>query len=489
MTVEEAYDELGLISTAKMSDVYQAYKSRGREKTASPDPDDPEVVETFRRAEVAYQLLKAHHNGVRSSSLKSAEGAAPGNADRSAHSADDDKSAVATVRGHMNAHGIVVLADGFLENVHHIKRPTTASEFKEYLTQTDVSPTSMVDDILLEDAAGLSRTMVATAVRKVISEDTKARSNVIFTPLLTKVAPDDQALAMTQLLELTTQIFKGPPRLMAYGLLQFVWQVHRKTLGYPVQHHLMPVIWSAAQGTGKSTFVRHLCGPLKELFSPPITMEDYIDSRFSSALDYAVLFVDEIPALTPLQVDALKCIITGEELLRRQLGTSKKVRVRQKSTTIGTANGAVEQYFPDPSGHRRFLSMELADGRKDEGIWSAIERFDYERLWRMVGATDQAPILEVLDALRQFQAGNAPMSPLLTWLIDLDFGSRALKGIRKSDGYRANDLRELFNEAMGVDWSRQRFSNEMENFFSHDLTPFGGKRVVNGNSYYRLKRQ
>lgn len=491
MTLQEAFDELGLDRGASLEEVEIAYRRRAMDTHPDTNRDDPDASKKFQRVKAAKELLKDYLRVVQDSDrARGNDRGHQSRSDRNSHSRGEDAQGSDTVnfvRDYLDENGIVVLADGFLDKINHIRRPRSPAEFHAYLLQLEVSPHNLVDELMLLRDKGMSRSLLAAAVRKVIAADAKARTSVVFTPLLRKLGPTGKALTLDKLCELTSLIFKGPPRLMAYGLQQFVWQVHCKMMGRPVQNHLMPVVWSAAQGTGKSTFVRKLCEPLQELFSPPITMADYIDSRFSDALDYAVLFVDEIPALTPKQVDALKQITTSEDLLRRQPVTSKKVRVRQKSTAIGTANGPVEQYFPDPSGHRRFLSMELVDGRHDERIWAAIDHFDYQRLWRMYDATDTAPILDVLDEMRQYQASKAPLDPLLSWLIDLDPNAPNMKAICKGDGYRSDDLRKNFNGAMRVAFSRQRFSDEMERYFSHDLTPFGSKRTVNGYAYFRLK--
>jgi hypothetical protein len=495
MTPKEALHELGLESRATLDDVRSAYRRRARETHPDMNRGDPAAARKFQRVQAAYERLKQHFDGASMAEERTRSSREDRHHDdhHRRHARDDEEKPkadpVELVRGFMTSRGIVVLADGFLENTRHIKRPATPQEFRDYLLQPDVTVQSLVDDMMLDTVlhSSTARSTLATAVRKVIAADAKARTSIVFKPLLRTLGTMGHELMLEQLSELAALIFKGPSRLIAIGLLQFVWQVHRKMFGYEVNHHVMPVIWSAAQGTGKSTFVRHFCAPLKELFSPPITMEDFIDTRFTSALDYATLFVDEIPPLTPLQVDALKGLITSEEVLRRQLGTSKKLRVRQRSSAIGTANGPVERYFPDPSGHRRFLSIEMVDGRQHPEVWDAIKGFDFERVWRMYKATDIAPILPVVDELRAYQAGNAPLSPLLKWLVDVDLDAKEMKKIRRSDGYRADDLRKHFNDTMSEDWSRPRFSGEMARYFAHPLAPFGGKHVVTGITYYRLK--
>lgn len=481
MSPKEAFEALGLDERATLEDVKAAFRRRARETHPDTNPNDPDAAEKFRKVKEAFDWLKRHFAAGFSS------GADP---DKDfTDSAPDDP--VSLVRGYMTRIGIVVLGDGFLENVHYIKRPKTQAEFHQYLGQEEVSFQSLLDDMTLDAslrAANLKRSELATAFRKIIREDSAARKHTVFKPLINTLGPKGRELMHAALTELVAQIFEGPVDLIVAGLLHFVWQVHRKTLGLDVSDHMVPVVWSAAQGTGKSTFVYQLCAPLKELFSPPVAMEDFIDTRFSGALDYAVIFLDEIPSLTPRQVDGLKHIVSNGEVLRRQSHASKKLRVRQRTTGIGTANGPIERYFPDPSGHRRFLSIEMVDGRSRPEVWAAIARFDFKRLWRMVVPEDPSPIEPFIDELRAYQAKNAPQSPLLTWLLGLDVRSDEMLRTFKHEGFAADALRNLFNVSTNLEWTRAQFSAGMDQFFGLPKTPFAGKRVVKGNTYYRPKR-
>jgi hypothetical protein len=488
MSPKQAFEALGLGEGATLVDVKAAYRRRGRETHPDTNPNDPDATEKFQRVQEAYDRLKQHFAGTTTSNSSAGGGGADPDED---FTDPDPVDPVSLVRGYLIRVGIVVLGDGFLENVHHIKHPQTRAEFHQYLRQQEISFQSLLDDMTLNPelrAAKVKRLQLGTALRKIISEDAAARKHTIFAPLIKTLGPKGRELMHVAVADLVATIFEGPADLITAGLLHFVWQVQRKAVGLDVSNHLVPVVWSAAQGTGKSTFVRHFCAPLKELFSPPVAIEDFIDTRFSSALAYAVIFLDEIPPLTPLQVDALKLTVSSEEVLRRQLGTSKKMRVRQRTTGIGTANGPIERYFPDPSGHRRFLSIEMVDGRNRPEIWAATTQFDFQRLWRMIDAKEPSPIVPFLEKLRAYQAKNAPQSPLLIWLLNLDVGSEEMVKFCKRDGFAADPLRLHFNACTNLDWTRARFSAEMDKFFVHPETPFAGKRVVKGNTYYRLNR-
>lgn len=463
MTPKEAFDELGVDETATLDEVKAAYRRRGKETHPDVHRDDPDAAEKFRRVNDAYETLKGQ---LEASDILSA------------------------VRSCMNKAGIIVLADGTLENVNDIKRPETPAQYQRYLLQSEVTTQSFVDDMSLDEQireAGHTRTQLSTAVRNIVRSDSKQRTRDIYAPLLVTLGQRGRDAMYADISNLAAKMFKGPNELIVFGLLHLIWQVHRKLLGLEVSNHLMPVVWSTEQGTGKSTFVRRFCSPLKELFSPPVAMRDFLDTRFSSSLSYAVVFIDELHLLSRVEVDALKLTASSEELLRRQLGTSKQQRIRQRSTAFGTANGPAEQYLPDPSGHRRFLSIEMADLRNSPAVWDEINRFDYARLWRMVSPADPGPIVPYLTELRAYQAANAPRSPLLAWLLDLDLKSDDVAAITKYHGCAADALRIQFNTTLNLEWTREQFAREMETYFDHPLTPFRGKHKVKGNAYYQLK--
>lgn len=491
MSPEEAFAELELEPGASLDEVRKAYRRRSKATHPDTNANDPKAAEKFIRVNAAYHRLEQHiaYEQMRRATGRTSDGDA-GKTGSDAGADDVPRDTTFLVRDFMEQTGVIVLADGFLHNLNHIKRPEDPTQFRQKLLQLEVSLQSVIDDIMLDptrrsEAGGKAN--LTNAVKKVISVDAKRRTSVIFAPLTRKLGPRGSELMLEQITNLVSMIFKGPATLIALGLVHFIWQVHSKMMGHEVHHHLMPVVWSFEQGTGKSTFVRRFCSPLEELFSPPITFDDWTDTRFSEALDYAVLFVDEIPLLNSRRVDAGKQVITAEELLRRQVGSPKKQRVRQRSSAIGTANRPPEQSFDDPSGHRRFLSIEMRDLRNDAEAWEAIRTFDYERLWRVTGCLDSAPILPVLDELRAYQARNAPKSPLFEWLLRLDFNTPELKGIKKFNGFKARDLRELFTADMGLAWTVRRFSDEMGRYFEHPLTPFGGKSDIQGNTWYSLK--
>lgn len=467
MTPKQAFNELGLDETATLKDVKAAYRRRGKETHPDLHRDDPDAAAKFRRVDEAYKLLAEH--------LKEQLGA---------------PDILTVVRDHMKNAGIIVLADGTLENVNHIKRPEAPAQYQRYLLQSEVTTSSLLDDLSLDEQvrdAGHTRTELAATVRKIVSVDAKQRARDVYAPLLVTLGQRGRDAMYADFSNLAAQMFKGPIELFVFGLLHLIWQVHRKMVGLEVSNHLIPVVWSTEQGTGKSTFVRRFCSPLKELFSPPVALRDYLDPRFSASLYYAVAFVDEIHLMTRVEVDALKLTASSEELLRRQLGTSKQQRIRQRSTAFGTANGPAERYLPDPSGHRRFLSIEMADLRQAPAVWDEINRFDFSRLWRMVSPADPSPIVPYLTELRGHQAANAPRSPLLAWLLDLDLDSDEIAAITKYHGCAADPLRFQFNAALNLEWTREQFSREMETYFAHPLTPFRGKHKVKGNAYYQLK--
>ena len=89
----------------------------------------------------------------------------------------------------------------------------------------------------------------------------------------------------------------------------FIWQVKRKLLGLPVEHHMMPILYGRTGG-GKSVAVHKLLEPVKEV-TLCRDMSVFSDSfgRRQFARNF-VMFFDEMEKCCGVDVNALKNIIT-----------------------------------------------------------------------------------------------------------------------------------------------------------------------------------
>lgn len=496
MSPEEACSILGIPEGSTPDQVEAAFKRRAKQTHPDHDRQNPDAARNFQRIKEARDRLRRHLSAASGSTSQSGaekddrEDAGAGADTSSGHDADEPADRVSLIRRYLIRHGLEVTADGRLEKTSNIKRAETREQFRQVLLQREPTFVTLLDQIALDPElreAGLRRPDAAAALREIVAADSRQRSAAILLPLMTTLGPHGRQLMLADLINLVAATFKDPPHLVVAVLLHFIWQVFQKALSREVTNPMMPVLWSAEQGTGKSTFVRHFCAPIRELLSPPIAAEDFIDPRFSAALDYPVPFLDEIPLFNPRAVDALKLILASEWVLRALPMTRRKARIRQLAVPIGTANRPPERSFYDPSGNRRFASIEQFDLRNQPEIWKSIEQFNFSRVWRMVDPLGPSPLVVHLDEVRAHQAKHAVKSPMLIWLLGLEVGSEEMEKFHQFDGYGSDPLRAHFNAQMGLDWNRDVFSKEMERHYDNPLTPFKGKRDIRGRTYYRLK--
>jgi hypothetical protein len=197
--------------------------------------------------------------------------------------------------------------------------------------------------------------------------------------------------------------------------------------------------------------------------------------------------------ITARDVPILKSIITGDDLVRRQLGASSEIKVRQASTPIGTSNSPIDTLVPDDTGHRRFVMLPFQNGQVakggDEKIWKVVSSLNYELLWRSVDAFEASPLIAHIVALTQFQGASHKPAGLLKWLLELDLDSPSVRRISLKQGVRAQPLHELYAAQTGHTLTKQAFASEMLRHMQHPDVPFADKTKVGHAStlVYRYK--
>ncbi len=344
-------------------------------------------------------------------------------------------------------------------------------------------------DMVCAKGFAFSGADVKRGLRRVVLEDQRGRENLVMRPLL--YGPLDaveQARAEPMWVRLVEATLHIDPALGVAVLQHFIWQVKRKQLGLPVCHHLMPVIVSPEQGSGKTTFVIRFLGPLEELASAPVLLSDLADPRSGEILRSPVLFVDDVERLDPRQNAALKSLVTATAVSRRQLGTSKADKRRQRATLIGTANEPVNVLICDPTGHRRFVELPFRNGAVAKGgdaaVWRVVDETDFMLLWRSVDAFEPSPILPNLAGLAAAQAASAPPDRLRECLSRLDLRSAGVRNISVRGGVRADDLRLLLCALLGEEITASRFSARMAELVADPTVPFAPKiRLSQGFVY------
>jgi hypothetical protein len=408
-------------------------------------------------------------------------------------SESDSYTVLEYVRGYLDRRGIEVAFDGTLSLAGAPLRSDTPETAGNYLDAEILIASDLVDDIVLDrDREGLKPQagLVKAALRKELNRRRKNRRKIVLLPLLRKV---EDANAAEPEWSRIGQLFDMPITLACDSIRHFIWQVKSKSLGRPVVHHLMPVIFSPEQGSGKTTFARALLRPLRELASADALISDFADHRSGDIYGFPVVVVDDLEQLSKEAVPVLKTLITSERIARRRLHTSQSVSMRQRATLIGTANRPVHELIDDDTGHRRFVMMPFRNGNVakggEPGIWEIVSSVDYELLWRSVDAYAPSPILRSLTDLHEYQNRDRPMPKLLEWLSDLDPESEKIKRISVQGGARADKLRDLYVMETGDVLSKQKFSDAMLLHMRDIRTPFFEKHKKEIGALYRIRRQ
>lgn len=363
---------------------------------------------------------------------------------------------------------------------------------QKYLSVAERSHREVFDDILgIVHTRGYEHkaSELAPALRRYCRRKEHERFNTVMTPLLMPEAQIDQLRCEAEWEKLGT-LFDAPAHLSVHIFKHFIWLVKQKATGRTGKDHLMPILFSSVQGSGKTTFVRKFLGPLRELASADTLLSDFADRRSGTIYRYPVVVIDDMEQLPKAAVPALKSLITAERINRRQIMTSQNSTVRQRATLIGTANAPVQELIDDHSGYRRFVTLPFRNGDEDKGgdraIWHTVSSLDYELLWLSVETFKPSPIITVRQELLAFQNSARPISALLRWLRELDLGCREVRAITTRWGVRADGLHELYLQT-GVSISRQKFAEEMLWHFSDPSTPFGAKRKVEIGAVYCVK--
>lgn len=492
MTFKEACRVLGVPLGATLTQIKDAYRKKA--KRYHPDCNkDPEAVTAFQRLNKAYRTAvdrPATQIPCRDFLQSGQDGGQDRGGPEASASADD---AVVVVRMVMVRNDLFVLSDGSFRVGLEPHRAYGPSDEKAWLARpTDWTVQRLLDAVMDEvrgEGLGIPATVVSRTIRRVIRQDRRLRENFVLRPLLyDHLDASEQARAAAMWARLVSTTLDLDAAFGVAVLQHFIWQVKRKQLGRSVCHHLMLVIVSPVQGSGKTTFVVRLLGPLEELASAPVLLSDLADPRSGEILSFPVVFVDDVERLDPRQNAALKSLVTAPAVSRRQLGTSKANKLTQRATLIGTANEPVGVLISDPTGHRRFVELPFKNGAVAKGgnpnVWRVVDEADYGLLWRSVDAFDSSPILPHLTALAAAQAASAPVDRLRECLVGLDLRSEAIQNISVRGGVGAKDLRLLVCGLLGEEINDSAFSARMTVLVQDPAVPFRPKvRTAKGNIY------
>ena len=375
MTRDEAYKVLGLTPGASPEEIKAAYRDRA--KSCHPDVNNEASAEDrFLQVKAAYDTLLGHCLVARGM---------PEGGDGEAPTADPDDGAgegvrpdpIAFVRAFMGEYGLEILFDGSIQFKNAPRMASRRSDVAAWLTRPELNSIWLIDNIMLEvrlSGIALTQADITRAVRQISREDQKNRLKLVTEPLLTaKLDALERAQAEQAWEALVTAAFEIDVPLGVAILKHFIWQVKRKLLGRPVRHHLMPVVFSPLQGGGKTTFVLKFLGPLRELAAGPALLSDFADRRSAEIYRFPAVLIDDVERIDPGLVPLLKSVVTTQKFMRRRLGSSMTVGIRQLCHADRHGEPANRRPHcrrdrPPPLRHPAVPQRADCDGRRPDGV-------------------------------------------------------------------------------------------------------------------------
>ncbi|WP_146604370.1 VapE domain-containing protein [Rhodoplanes roseus] len=400
--------------------------------------------------------------------------------------------AIGFIEEYLDELGLEVLFDDTILLKGYATQAESRADVERFLTQPTISLKDILDGARLHPRRHqhqLSVGDLVSALRQAVKARQVQRRKAVLRPLLAGTSETDRAADEWARLAGLFELEQG----LAIGILRhFVWQVFQKVLGRPVDHHLVPVVFSETQGSGKTTFCRCFIGPLHELATGAALLSDLADPRSSDIFRFPVLFLDDLEKLSGASSPVLKAILTATSMRRRRLGTSLSEDVRQATTPIATSNLGIEKLVDDPTGHRRFVQLNFRNGNAEKGgdpkLWEIVRDTNYKLLWRSVDAFGPTPLGPHLRDLYRHQDASKPQNALLGWLRTFDDTRDDVKRIRTRDGVRARGLYELFVSDTRETISEPRFSAEMRRWLGCSGVPFADTVKMNEGRLYRFSK-
>lgn len=404
-----------------------------------------------------------------------------------------EDEATRIVRTFLKSEKLEVLFNSTLRRRNQPPMTYTQADIDRCLSLEVVSPAWLIDKIMVDQlitGRKLPQRDIERAFRIIARQDSLRRKVVVGRSILQPLSEHEAVRAARDWQVLVEHTFETNCSLAVAILQHFIWQVKRKLLGMPVSRHLMPIVYSPVQGSGKTTFVTKLLGPLQEL-AIKSRISEFVDPRNIDIYRFPVLVIDDMERIQPSKIPNLKDLMANEDMSRRPLRTSGVAQVAQSSTLIGTANNTVDELVSDRTGNRRFVGLPFRNGEVTKGgdpcVWKTVDSIDYLSLWRSVDTFGPSPIEPHLEALTELQEAGRVIDELEAWLRELDLDSPEVKEIVGPHGAPAGRLFELFRKQTGSTMSKTRFGTDMNRHAADPALPFGPKRKVESGTVYPIK--
>lgn len=325
------------------------------------------------------------------------------------------------------------------------------------------------------------KTDLASAFTTAIEEMAVERRIAIWLPLCPSTLTVEERERADKEFARFADLIDAPAFLSVAVLRHWMWMTKRRALREPVSDHLMLVFFNPVQGTGKTEFVKKLLKPLAELATDPVNF-DQITNDFARDIfaHFSAVNLDDLGYLPTKKVEDLKRKLTADAIQMRPPASDGTERVEMRPTFIGTSNKPITMLIPDDTGHRRFVILLLKNGTAERGgdaaVRAIVNDLDYTLMWRSVCETEErSPIKDVLKELVRYQAGWAPVHPVLAFLRKIDPADTTCKWMaraRHPRGLRAKPVWEQFVLDTGSDMTLTAFGRVVQTFFSDPSVPF-----------------
>lgn len=405
----------------------------------------------------------------------------------------DHPEPIRIIRAYMASQDIEILFDGTMRRTTAPVMSYRREDRAQYLSKDDISRGWLLDHVMSKlraEGNTIPQGEIDRALRMIEDHDRRERKKTVVMPLtraLSEIELDDAAREWERL---EANVFETHC-LSAACLKTFIWQVKQKLLGRPVTRHLMPIIYSAVQGSGKSTFVDKFLAPLQELASKPTLISEFTDSRNVDIYRFPVLNIDDMGQVKASEIDVLKNLMTTGGFRRRAMRSSASNNIDQCATLIGTTNNTVGELVSDKTGHRRFVELQFRNGEVNKGgdrrIWEVINTIDYHLLWCSVEAYGPSPINPYLTQLNELQESRRVPDELEEWLCQIDILSENFRDFIGPHGIQASVLRTQYEKETGNKISPNRFSDAMDRYILNPKVPFGPKTKKTEHRVYAIK--
>lgn len=196
-----------------------------------------------------------------------------------------------------------------------------------------------------------------------------------------------------------------------FSVLSFkhwMWMVRRQLRNQSVNWQIALFMYSHAQGTGKSYFVRRLVKPLEHVSRMDASFAIFQDNFATEAFSrYYVMVFDEMVSADRADMNMLKKAITRETTEGRAMHSEKNRAAKAVASFIGATNTTLIESLND-SSMRRFVEIPWRVTKPTKEEFAAMNAIPVEELWGAVDPTNDegyvAPNRELFEANQQKHA-------------------------------------------------------------------------------------